>query len=145
VELMAVENVLVPDIGDDIEVEVVEVLVEVGVELAVDDPLITLESDKASMDVPSPFAGTVVELAVAVGDKVAEGGLIVTMEVSEEEVAAAASGSAQDKREEEAPAETSAPAVDAPVASVAPTPPPASPRSVPASLPSIDEASFARA
>jgi len=60
-------DVLVPDIGDFSEVPVVEVLVEVGEEVAADQPLVVLESDKASMEIPSPQAGTVRELRVAVG------------------------------------------------------------------------------
>ena len=67
----------VPDIGTDEKVDVVEVLVAAGDEVAVDDGLVTLESDKASMDVPSTAAGTVAEVLVAVGDKVSEGSAIV--------------------------------------------------------------------
>src|SRR4051794_38082665 len=73
-------QVTVPDIGDFTEVPVIEVLVEVGQEVAEEDPLITLESDKATMDVPAPSAGTVAELLVAVGDKVSEGTLILRLE-----------------------------------------------------------------
>jgi pyruvate dehydrogenase E2 component (dihydrolipoamide acetyltransferase) len=67
------KDVLVPDIGDFSDVPVVELLVEAGAEVAVDDPLVVVESDKATMEIPAPFAGTVQELTVAVGDKVSEG------------------------------------------------------------------------
>ena len=75
---MALEEVRVPDIGTDEKVDVVEILVEVGAEVAVDDGLITLESDKASMDVPAPSAGTIKEVTVKAGDRVGEGDLILS-------------------------------------------------------------------
>ena len=62
-----------PDIGDFSDVPIIEVHVAPGDTVAVDDPLITLESDKATMDVPSPGAGTISELRVGVGDTVSEG------------------------------------------------------------------------
>jgi dihydrolipoamide dehydrogenase len=73
-------EIKVPDIGDFSDVEVIDVLVKAGDTVAVDDALITLESDKASMDVPSPQAGTVKELKIAVGDKVSEGTLVCVLE-----------------------------------------------------------------
>ena len=76
------EQVLVPDIGDFDEVPVIEVLVAVGDEVSAEDPLVVLESDKATMEVPSPSAGKVAAIKVAVGDKVKEGSLIVELEVS---------------------------------------------------------------
>lgn len=76
------QEIRVPDIGSSEAVEIVEVSASVGDELAVEDALITLETDKASMDVPSPYAGKLVELAVKVGDKVAEGDLIGFIEVA---------------------------------------------------------------
>jgi pyruvate dehydrogenase E2 component (dihydrolipoamide acetyltransferase) len=75
-----VMEVKVPDIGDFDEVPVIEVLVEAGQEVSEEDPLITLESDKATMDVPAPAGGVVSELKVSVGDKVSEGTLILTLE-----------------------------------------------------------------
>jgi pyruvate dehydrogenase E2 component (dihydrolipoamide acetyltransferase) len=78
------EQVKVPDIGDFDEVDVVEVIVSEGDRVEVDDPLITLESDKASMEVPSPVAGVVRSLAVEVGDKVGEGHVIAEVEVGVE-------------------------------------------------------------
>jgi dihydrolipoamide dehydrogenase len=73
-------EVRVPDIGDFSDVPVIEVLVKPGDEVAPEDPLVTLESDKATMDVPSPSAGTVRELRIAVGDTVSEGTPILTLE-----------------------------------------------------------------
>lgn len=76
---MATE-VKIPDIGGATDVEVIEVQVKVGDQVAADDSLMTLESDKAAMDVPSPMAGTIKELKVKIGDKVSEGSLILLME-----------------------------------------------------------------
>ena len=73
-------EVRVPDIGDFSEVPVIEVLVEVGDRIRPEDPLVTLESDKATMDVPAPAAGVVRELAVALGDNVSEGTVLLRME-----------------------------------------------------------------
>ncbi|MEA2247000.1 MAG: hypothetical protein QOH46_1529, partial [Solirubrobacteraceae bacterium] len=73
-------EVRVPDIGDFSEVPVIEVLVKPGDEVSPEDPLVTLESDKATMDVPSPSAGTVREVRVNVGDTVSEGTVIVTLD-----------------------------------------------------------------
>jgi pyruvate dehydrogenase E2 component (dihydrolipoamide acetyltransferase) len=78
---VATEQVLVPDIGDFDEVPIIEVLVAVGDTVAAEDPLVTLESDKATMEVPSPVAGKVAELKVSVGDKVSEGSALLTVEV----------------------------------------------------------------
>ena len=78
-----VEKITVPDIGDFDEVDVVEVLVTGGDTVAVEDPLITLESDKATMDVPSPLAGKVVDVKVRAGDKVATGAVILTLAVDQ--------------------------------------------------------------
>ncbi|MGZ4295416.1 MAG: biotin/lipoyl-containing protein, partial [Solirubrobacteraceae bacterium] len=75
-----VSEVRVPDIGDFDDVPVIEILVSVGDEVAVEDPLVTLESDKATMDVPAPFAGIVQELSVSVGDRVSEGSLLLTLD-----------------------------------------------------------------
>ena len=76
-------EVAVPDIGDFADVPVIEILVAPGDEVAVEAPLVTLESDKATMDVPAPFAGKVVELKVEVGDNVSEGTVIALMEPAE--------------------------------------------------------------
>jgi dihydrolipoamide dehydrogenase len=78
------EDVRVPDIGDFKDVEIIEVAVKPGDAIDVDTPLITLESDKAAMEVPSPLAGTVKEVKVKVGDRVSQGSLILSMETGEE-------------------------------------------------------------
>ncbi len=81
---MSTVEVRVPDIGDSKDVAVVEVLVAPGAQIRVDDPLITLESDKASMDVPSTVAGKVASIAVEKGSKVSAGTVIATVEVASE-------------------------------------------------------------
>jgi len=73
-------EVRVPDIGDFKDVPIIEVAVKSGDKIKPEDPLITLESDKASMEVPSPSAGTVKDVRVKIGDKVGEGSLILTLE-----------------------------------------------------------------
>jgi len=97
----SVTTVKVPDIGDFKDVPVIEVFVKPGDAVKPEDALVTLESDKATMDVPAPSAGVVRELKVKVGDKVSEGSVILTLE------AAGAAGKAEAKRETAAP--TSAP------------------------------------
>ena len=77
---MSTNEVRVPDIGDFTDVPVIEVLVKAGDTVKVDDSLVTLESDKATMDVPSTVAGTVRSVAVKVGDKVSEGAVVVVIE-----------------------------------------------------------------
>src|SRR5882757_1186850 len=72
-------EVKVPDIGDFTDVPVIEVLVKTGDTVKAEDSLVTLESDKATMDVPSPAAGKVADVKVKVGDKVSEGMLILTL------------------------------------------------------------------
>jgi pyruvate dehydrogenase E2 component (dihydrolipoyllysine-residue acetyltransferase) len=78
-----VQEVKVPDIGDFKDVEIVEVIAKAGDEVQEEDPLITLESDKASMEVPAPFAGKVSEVKVKAGDRVSEGDLILLIEAGE--------------------------------------------------------------
>ncbi|MGB7815859.1 MAG: dihydrolipoyllysine-residue acetyltransferase [Methylotenera sp.] len=80
---MALKDVLVPDIGNFDSVDVIEVLVKAGDSIAKDDSLMTVESDKASMDIPAPFAGVVKEVKIKVGDKVAQGHLILTLDASD--------------------------------------------------------------
>lgn len=89
------KEILVPDIGDFADVDVIEVLVAAGDTIAIDDPLITLESDKASMDIPAPEGGVVKELRVKVGDQVSEGSLILLLEDSEDKSVNVASDDAQ--------------------------------------------------
>ncbi|MGC0085505.1 biotin/lipoyl-containing protein, partial [Enterobacter asburiae] len=98
----AAKEVNVPDIGGD-EVEVTEILVKVGDTVAAEQSLITVEGDKASMEVPAPFAGTVKEIKINTGDKVSTGSLIMIFEVAGAEGAAAPAQAA-------APAPAAAPA-----------------------------------
>jgi pyruvate dehydrogenase E2 component (dihydrolipoamide acetyltransferase) len=100
-------DVKVPDIGDFQDVPVIEVLVKPGDVVKVDQSLITLESDKATMDVPSPVAGTVAEVVAKVGDKVSMGTLIARVESAKGEAA----------QDSAAPAKAAAPVAAAPVAS----------------------------
>lgn len=81
---MAIKEVLVPDIGNFESVDVIELLVKEGDTVAKDDSLITLESDKASMDIPAPFGGVVKSISMKVGDKAAQGGLILTLDATED-------------------------------------------------------------
>jgi len=74
-----IAEVKVPDIGDFKDVPVIEVLVKAGATVKAEDPLITLESDKATMEVPAPFGGVVKELKVKVGDQVSEGAVVLTL------------------------------------------------------------------
>ena len=90
------KDIHVPDIGDFDAVEVIEVLVSPGDEVEAETPLIVLESEKASMEVPSPAAGTIREIAVSVGDKVSQGDLIGQLDVSEETEAASEPASSTD-------------------------------------------------
>ena len=76
-----IRDVLVPDIGDFEAVEVIEVPVNDDDEIQQEDTLITLESDKATIDIPSPYNGTIKSVSTRVGDKVSQGDLILTMEV----------------------------------------------------------------
>jgi dihydrolipoamide dehydrogenase len=98
-------QVKVPDIGDFAEVPVIEILVEVGQEVAKEDPLVALESDKATMEVPSPAAGKVGEILVSVGDKVSEGTPLLTLEGGDDD-----SGEDEDAPEADAKPDDSAPA-----------------------------------
>ncbi len=109
---MTIKEILVPDIGDFSEVEVIEILVAVGDTVAVEDTLITLESDKASMEVPSSDAGVVKALKIQMGDNLSEGSVILELEV---ESSSAAAEPAVSKAAE--PASAPAPA---PVKAVAP-------------------------
>ena len=76
-------EVLVPDIGDFDSVDVIDVLVKPGDVVNAEDPLITLESDKATMDIPAPRGGRIGQISVKVGDKIAEGGRILLLELSD--------------------------------------------------------------
>ncbi|WP_355659719.1 dihydrolipoyllysine-residue acetyltransferase [Halomonas salifodinae] len=100
-----VVEIRVPDLGGSADVEIIEVAVAEGEEIAEEDTLITLESDKASMDVPSPHGGKLVSLAVKVGDSVSEGDLIGSVEIE-----GAAEEAAPAPQQQAAPAQESAPA-----------------------------------
>jgi dihydrolipoamide dehydrogenase len=113
---MALIQVTVPDIGDFDQVTVIELLVKAGDTVAVDQSLVTVESDKASMEIPSSHAGVVHALRVALGDKVGQGSLLLELEAAEAAGAPAA---------EPAPATAPAVAAAAPVASTAAAPLPA--------------------
>jgi pyruvate dehydrogenase E2 component (dihydrolipoamide acetyltransferase) len=78
-----IKQVLVPDIGDYKDVGIIEVMVKTGDTIKAEDNLVTLETDKAAMDVPSPFAGVIKEMKVKVGDKVSQGSLILLLESSD--------------------------------------------------------------
>src|SRR3954463_4671820 len=100
-------QVLVPDIGDFKEVEVIEVLVKPGDAVTKEQSLITLESDKATMEIPSPSAGVVKELKVKAGDKVSQGSPILLLDAKEE--AKKAEAKKEEPKNQEAP-RASAPA-----------------------------------
>jgi dihydrolipoamide dehydrogenase len=96
-------QVTVPDIGDFTDVPVIEILVEIGQEVAEEDPLVVLESDKATMEVPSPAAGKVGELLVKVGDKVSEGSPLVRIDGADGAKPAEAAPAAAEPAPAEAP------------------------------------------
>ena len=83
--MIKTKDVLIPDIGEFDQVEVIEVLVKSGDTVSVEDPLLTMESDKASMDVPSPFGGIVKTVKIKAGDKVSQNDLILTLSVEGDE------------------------------------------------------------
>ena len=127
-------NVEVPDIGDNSDVDVIDVTVKVGDTVAIDDTLITLETDKATMDVPSTAAGKVTAVNIKVGDKVSQGTVIITVEGGTSAPAAAQAAAAP------APAAT-----PAPVAAKESTPPVAASTTILQSTAAIDETGFAKA
>ncbi len=124
---MAIKEVLVPDIGNFDSVDVIEVHIKAGDTVNQDDSLITLESDKASMDIPSPFSGTVKEVKINVGDKAAQGTLIALIEAAESAAAEAPKPAAA------APIVTSVAATEVPPPSrpVAEVPKPIAPQGTP--------------
>lgn len=120
---MSLIEVKVPDIGDFKEVEVIELLVKPGDTVTVDQSLVTVESDKASMEIPSSHAGVVKELKIKIGDKIAEGSVVLTVE--------AEAGAAAPAKAAPAPAPAAAPA-PAPAKAAAPAAAPAAPVAAPA-------------
>jgi pyruvate dehydrogenase E2 component (dihydrolipoamide acetyltransferase) len=136
---MSTIEVKVPDIGDFKDVPVIEVFVKAGDVVAAEDSLVTLESDKATMDVPAPAAGTVKEMKLKLGDKVAEGSLILTLETADATAKPAAAAAAPTPPAAPAPkaAPVPAPAAAPPEATPRPTPPVAAQPSTP-----VDDAAF---
>ena len=137
-----IKDILVPDIGDFDGVEVIEILVAVGDQIAVEDPIASLESDKAAMEIPSPFAGTVKEVKITLGDKVSEGSALITLEVSED-VSASTETPAEPAAAKETPVEPKPAApvtAPAPKAATAPTTRPS-----PTASMSINEEGFKKA
>jgi pyruvate dehydrogenase E2 component (dihydrolipoamide acetyltransferase) len=136
----SLRDVLVPDIGDFKNIPVIEVLVKPGDAVKAEDSLITLESDKATMEVPAPFAGVVKEMKIKPGDKVSEGMPILSLEVNDGAPAPAA------PHKPAAPAPAPAPAAQAAAAAKpAPAPAPAPPSSPQPAVGLIDEAGFSKA
>ena len=131
-------DVLVPDIGDFKNIPVIEVLVKPGDSVKAEDALISLESDKATMEVPAPFAGVVKEMKVKLGDKVSQGTAILSLEIGE---GAAAPAAESPKGAAPAPA---APAPAAKVAESKPAAPTPAAAPAPAAAP-VNEESFSRA
>ncbi|HQU50120.1 MAG TPA: dihydrolipoyllysine-residue acetyltransferase [Casimicrobiaceae bacterium] len=131
-------EVKVPDIGNFTDVPVIEVLVKPGDTVKPEDALVTLESDKATMDVPSPVAGTIRSIAVKVGDKVSEGSLVAAIEsanaVAAPKPAPAAGGEAA------APSASAAPAARPPASTPPPAPAAKKVQAVPAAV--VDERAF---
>jgi pyruvate dehydrogenase E2 component (dihydrolipoamide acetyltransferase) len=137
----SLRDILVPDIGDFKNIPVIEVLVKPGDTVKAEDSLITLESDKATMEVPAPFAGVVKELKIKPGDKVSEGAAILSLEISEGAAAPApAAVAAQKPASTPAPAPAPTPAAQTPAPAVTPAPTPQD--SAPAA---INEEGFSRA
>src|SRR6185295_19388783 len=112
---VSIVEVRIPDLGDFSAVDVIEVHVKVGDKLAAEDPLITLETDKATMDVPAPQAGKVVSVALKVGDKASKGDLVLTLDAE-----AATAGAAAPKTAAPAAPPSTRAAPPAPKAAVAP-------------------------
>jgi pyruvate dehydrogenase E2 component (dihydrolipoamide acetyltransferase) len=134
------KEVLVPDIGDFKDVPIIEILVKPGDVVKADDSLITLESDKATMEVPAPFAGVVKALQVKVGDRVSQGVPILMLEVGQTMAAAPAPQPAAPAAAAPAPAPVSAPTIAAAPVPAQPTVPAAA-----APAPAVDHAEFVRA
>lgn len=137
------KEILVPDIGDFDTVEVIEVLVSPGDSIAVEDSVITVESDKASMEIPAPEAGVVKEVKVNVGDSVSEGSLMLVIEPVAESAEAAAPAETKTEAVKAEPVAEEKAAVSAP--KPAEKPAPAKVESRPSPTAKIDEVSFSKA
>ncbi|WP_371182998.1 dihydrolipoyllysine-residue acetyltransferase [Xanthomonas sacchari] len=125
-----IKEALVPDIGDYSDVPVIEVLVAVGDTVKKDQSLVTLESDKATMEVPSPFAGVVKEIKVKVGDSLSEGKVVALIEVAEGGASAAAAAPAAAKATPAPAQQAAAPAAAPAQNAVKPAPAAAAPAGV---------------
>ncbi|MCW0386657.1 Dihydrolipoyllysine-residue acetyltransferase component of pyruvate dehydrogenase complex [Xanthomonas sacchari] len=125
-----IKEALVPDIGDYSDVPVIEVLVAVGDTVKKDQSLVTLESDKATMEVPSPFAGVVKEIKVKVGDSLSEGKVVALIEVAEGGASAAAAAPAAAKATPAPAQQAAAPAAKPAQNAVKPAPAAAAPAGV---------------
>jgi pyruvate dehydrogenase E2 component (dihydrolipoamide acetyltransferase) len=99
---MAIEKILVPDIGNFDSVDVIEIIAKIGDAIKKDDPLITLETDKASMDIPAPHAGTVKEIFLKVGDKIKQGSPILMLDIVESDKKSEVKESPKETKKEEA-------------------------------------------
>ena len=118
-----IEEIKIPDIGDFDSVEVIEIAVRVGDSVEIEDTLITVESDKASMDIPSPKVGEIKEIKVNIGDKVSEGTPIISLLISEEGV----KKDNQVSKETEEVEEKETPKIEKSENRIAPPPPPKTP------------------
>jgi pyruvate dehydrogenase E2 component (dihydrolipoamide acetyltransferase) len=121
--LSNIEEIKIPDIGDFDSVEVIEIAVSVGDSVETEDTLITVESDKASMDIPSPNTGEIKEIKVNIGDKVSEGTPIISLLISKEEV----KKDDQVSKETEEVEEKETPKIEKSENRIAPPPPPKTP------------------
>ena len=130
----AAQTVAVPDIGDFKEVEVIEVLVKPGDKVAKEQSLITLESDKATMEIPSPAAGVVKELKIKTGDKVSQGAPILVLEAADQRAEPRAA-EPRPTPKQDAPKSTPAAAAAGTRPAAAPQPVPAAPREEPGAKP----------
>ena len=138
-----IKDILVPDIGDFDGVEVIEILVAAGDTISVEDPIASLESDKAAMEIPSPFAGTVKSVKINLGDKVSEGDLLITIEATETatEETPAAAVETKPAKETKTVSTTKAPVTQSSPRSSSRS----SPRPSPTASISINEAGFSKA
>jgi pyruvate dehydrogenase E2 component (dihydrolipoamide acetyltransferase) len=131
------QTLVVPDLGDFSDVDVIEVHISDGQQVSVDDPLVTLETDKAAMDVPAVVGGTIESVLVKVGDQVSEGSSLAIIDAAAEAEAPAPKPAAGDDDQDQTVVAAPAP----------PPPPPAAPvqAAKPGKLPPVNEAGFARA
>ena len=131
------QTLVVPDLGDFSDVDVIEVHISDGQQVSVDDPLVTLETDKAAMDVPAVVGGTIDSVLVKVGDQVSEGSSLAIIDAAAEAEAPAPKPAAGDDDQDQTVVAAPAP----------PPPPPAAPvqAAKPGKLPPVNEAGFARA